>query len=54
MAALLISLFIVIGLVMFGTMLYNAFVRHPKMIKDDKPVPMEYYLFKISRVTGNS
>jgi hypothetical protein len=54
MAALLISLFILIGLVMFGTMLYKAFVRLPRMIKNDKPVPMEFYLFKISRVTGNS
>ena len=54
MTAILLTLFIVLGLIMFGAMLYNAFYRLPRMMKKDKPAPMEYYLFKISRVTGNS
>ena len=54
MAALLVSLFIAISLALFGITLYKAFFRHPKKNKDDKPLPMEYYLFKIARITGNS
>jgi hypothetical protein len=54
MTALLLSLFIAFSLVMFGAMLYNAFFRLPRKMNDDKPLPMEFYLFKISRVTGNS
>ena len=54
MAAILLNLFIAIGLVMFGTMLYNAFVRFPKKIDQNKTPSMEFYLYKISRVTGKS
>ena len=54
MAALLLNLFGVIGLVVIGTMLYKNFLRLPKRIEENNPPPMEYYLFKISRVTGNS
>ena len=54
MAEMLLNLFTAIGLVMFGTMLYNAFFRLPKKIKENKTPPMEFYLYKISRVTGNS
>jgi hypothetical protein len=54
MAAILLNLFIAIGLVMFGTMLYNAFFLLPKKIKEKKTPSIEDYLFKISRVTGHS
>ncbi|MEJ2164966.1 MAG: hypothetical protein P8X90_05520 [Desulfobacterales bacterium] len=41
-------------LVMFGAMLYNAFFRLPKKLKENKPLPMEFYLYKIARLTGKS
>ena len=54
MTAILLNLFIAIGLVMFGTMLYNVFFRFPKEVKENKTPSMEFYLYKISLVTGNS
>jgi hypothetical protein len=54
MTALLLAIAIAIIMIMFSAMLYNAFYRLPKMMKKNKPAPMEFYLFKIARVTGNS
>ena len=54
MAAILTTLFVALGLIMFGVMLYDVFFRLPRMMKMDKPTSMEFYLYKISRVTGNS
>jgi len=42
------------GLALFGIMLYKAFFQRPKKLKEDQSLPMEYYLFKIARVTGTS
>ena len=40
--------------VMFAAMLHNAFLRLRKKPKEDKPLPMEFYLYKIARLTGKS
>jgi len=54
MLSLLLNLLAAFCVVLFGKMLYNGFIRLPKKLKEDRPLPMEYYLFKIARVTGNS
>jgi hypothetical protein len=54
MLTLMLNLVGVIGLTLFVSMLYQAFLRQPKNNSDDKPVSMEYYVFKIARITGNS
>ncbi len=54
MGVILFNLFGVAGLIIFGFMLYNAFFRLPRLIKSDKSPSMQFYLYKISRVTGHS
>jgi hypothetical protein len=54
MLTLILILLGVIGLTLFAAMLYQACLRHPNENREDKPVSMEYYVFKIARVTGNS
>jgi len=51
---LLLNLLCVIGLTLFASMLYQAFLRQPDKSSEDQPVSMEYYVFKIARVTSNS
>ena len=50
----LLNLLGAFGLVMLGKMLSSTFFHLPKKLKEDQPLPMEYYLFKIARVTGKS
>ncbi len=54
MFTLLLKLICVICLTVFASMLYEAFLRPPKNNSTDQPVSMEYYVFKIARITGNS
>jgi len=54
MASVILDIIIAVCLVTFGKMLYNAFIRLPKKLKEDKPLPMEFYLYKIARLTGKS
>lgn len=54
MTTLILHLISAICLVMFCAMLYNNFFRPPKKLKENQPLPMEFYLYKIARLTGNS
>lgn len=54
MLTLLLNLLGVIGLALFALMLYRALLQRPEKNREDKPDSMEYYVFKIARVTGNS
>ena len=54
MSTTILYLFGSICLVMFGGMIFNAFFRLPRTVKETKPLPMEFYLYKIARLTGKS
>lgn len=38
----------------FAAKFYNAFFRRSEAPKEDKPLSMEFYLYKIARLTGKS
>ena len=54
MTTAMLYIFSSICVVMFGAMLYNTFFGLPRMVNKDKPLPMEFYLYKIARLTGKS
>ena len=54
MTAVLLNLMCAVCLVLFGIMLFNAFLRLPGKTTENQSPSMEYYLFKIARVTGKS
>ncbi|UCD82684.1 MAG: hypothetical protein JSW26_15005 [Desulfobacterales bacterium] len=54
MLTLVLLLLAAFCLLMFGKMLYSTFFGPSKKIKEDQPLPMDFYLFKIARVTGKS
>jgi hypothetical protein len=54
MTSVILYLFTSIGLVMFGGLIYNAFFRMPRTFTEDKLPSMEFYLYKIARLTGKS
>jgi hypothetical protein len=54
MLTLVLNLLGAFCLVLGGKMLYNAFFRLPEKLKEDQPLPMDFYLYKIARLTGKS
>ena len=54
MTTIILNVIIAAFLVMFGAMIYKAFFRPSKKRKEDKALPMEFYLYKIARLTGKS
>ena len=54
MITLVLHLISAICLVVFGAMLYRGFCRLHKKLKEDQPLSMEFYLYKIARLTGKS
>ena len=54
MTSVFFCLFSSICLVLFGGVIYNTFFRLYRTVKEDKPLPVEFYLYKIARLTGKS